>query len=104
MSTFQELAPIISGVGIARSAVENYFSNIPEAPEPQPEPTITQAKIVLVANMRFDGLRGIEKNGGIDAMAKAVNLTARQVKSILKEIEVLFASWQKAQLALEEQE
>ena len=92
--TFTEIAPILSEAGIAKSAVETYFSNLPEPPEPKPLPTITKAKIVTIANKYFeDGKMNFENHGGYLGVAQEVGLTSSQVKQIVREIEKCYAIW-----------
>lgn len=42
--------PLLSGLGITMTQVKNFVENIPSAPEPEPLPNITKAKVVVVAN------------------------------------------------------
>lgn len=95
MSTFAELAPIISGAGITKTQADNYFANIPEKPAPQPDPTITKAKIVTIANALYKG-GGIEGAGGIKKLASDAELNVSQVKQIIKELEVLHSEYKSA--------
>ena len=93
--TYPELAPIISGTGITRTAVETYFSNLPEPPPPPEPPAITKAKVQTIANKYFeDGKMNFEKHNGVLSVAQEVGLTADQVKAIVREIEVLYQVWQ----------
>jgi len=92
MATYEDMAPIISGAGIAQNAVVTYFENIPEAPAPTPDPEITSQKIVALANIRFEAA-GIEKRNGLVNVAREVGLTVAQCKSIPAEIDTLFGAW-----------
>ena len=94
MAQYEDVAPIISGVGISQSAVENYFNNIPEPPTPAPEPTITSGKCLIVANCYFEGM---SKHNGILGVARKAKLSTAQVKAILKEIKDLYALWKEQQ-------
>lgn len=96
MATYEEMAPIISGAGIAQNAVVTYFENIPAAPEPTPDPAITSQKIVALANIRFEPA-GIERRNGLAKVAQEIGLTVAQCKSILAEIDVLFGAWSASQ-------
>ena len=91
MATYKEIAPIIEGTGITKTQVENYFSQIPEKPEPQPTPTITKAKIQSVANAFY--IDGVESSGGIKGIASAAGLQTSQVKEIIRELQVLKAAY-----------
>lgn len=92
MATYQELAPIISGTGITRAAVETYFENLPQPPEPTPDPVITAPKIQALANIYFTP-HGIENANGLAKVARTVGLTEAQCKAIIKEIETLYGVW-----------
>lgn len=96
--TYTETAPIISGVGITKTAVNTYFSNLPPAPEGAVAPEVTKAKVQAVADKYFeDGKMNFEKHNGITTVAQEVGLTTLQVKQIVREIEKLHAEWVAAQ-------
>ena len=86
--TYPELAPTISGTGITKTQVETYFENMPAAPTPTPLPDITKAKIQIVANKKFSG-----DTFTIGELANEADLTPVQVKTILKELDVLYGEW-----------
>lgn len=93
MATYAEIAPLISGTGITKTAVETYFSNLPEpmqAPEP---PAITKAKVQALANKVYDGLDGIAKHGGMVTIAREIGLSPSQVKQLINEMNMLKAAW-----------
>jgi hypothetical protein len=95
MATYAEIAPIIEGAGIKKTAVENYFENLPE-PKEQPEPpAITKSKIVGVADAYL--VQGLSRAGGIADIASSVGLLPYQVKAIIKELNILKAAWDLAQ-------
>lgn len=92
--TFSDLAPTVSGVGITKSAVETYFSNLPEAAAPKELPTVTKAKVQTIADKYFeDGKMNFEKHNGVLSVAQEVGLTVGQVKQIVREIEACYAIW-----------
>lgn len=93
MSTFQEIAPIVSGAGITQEGVENYFANIPVKPELQPEPEITKAKITAVADKYFSGKK-LSEFGGIIQVASDAGLSPSQVKNIIQEFNKLYTVWE----------
>lgn len=88
MTTYVEMAPIISGVGIGSAAVINYFENLPEPPNPPEDPEITTAKIVILADLYF-----AEESIGLTALARASSLNKSQVKAIISELQVLYSAW-----------
>lgn len=90
--SYEEKAPIISGTGIKKTQVDNYFSNMPTKPAPQPEPSITKTKVQAVADAYY-GASGIEASGGVKKLASTVGLTTDQVKAIVKELDVLYGTW-----------
>ena len=92
MATYEEIAPIISGAGISRSSVENYFESLPEATSPPEPPEITTNKIVAVADAYLE--TGIEASGGLLKIATQAKLTVSQVKSIIREIDKLKSIWE----------
>jgi len=94
--TFAEKAPVISKAGITKTQAENYFSNLPEKPEPQPEPKITKTKIVELADMYYDG-KTLSQHGGVSQVTSDVGLTVNQVKTLVKEFDALYADWQASQ-------
>lgn len=87
-----DTAPILNGAGVTQAQVDNYFANLPAKPTPQPEPTITKAKIVAIADICYSAT-GISGAGGIKQMASTVDLSTAQVKDILKELQTLNAEW-----------
>lgn len=91
MATYAEMAPIIEGAGIGQGAVDNYFETLPADPVPEPDPTITQQKIVEVADAYL--VVGIEASNGIGGIAKTTGLLREQVKAIIDELVVLKAYW-----------
>lgn len=91
MATYAEIAPNISATGITKTQVENYFSNMPEKPAPQPEANITKAKVQAVANAYY--VTGIEAAGGIKQLASDNNLSPSQVKNLLEEMNKLYGAW-----------
>jgi len=92
MPTYAELAPTISGAGVTKAQARNYFASIPEKPAAQPEPSVTKSKVVAIANALFSA-SGLKGAGGIKQIASDNDLTTGQVKTILKEIDVLHADY-----------
>jgi len=90
--TFAEKAPVISKAGVTKTQAETYFSNLPEKPEPQPEPKITKAKIVALADKYYDGTT-LSQHGGVSQVASDVGLTVNQVKTLVKEFNALYSDW-----------
>lgn len=86
--TYEEIAPIVSGTGITKSAVENYFKNVEAPKEPAALPEVTKAKAVKVADALFGG-----KDFALVQLASDAELTVGQVKAIIKEIKALHADY-----------
>jgi len=100
MATIEEyeaVAPTVMSTGeFTVTQIENKLSSIPSAPEPQPTPTITKAKVVNIFNTVFDTWSvstGIANAGGILEIARDNDLTTSQVKLIIKEISAMYNAY-----------
>lgn len=88
--------PVIAdNSSITDTQVNNYFANKLQSPTSPVEPTITQAKIVAIANALYTD--GIQAHRGIRGLAIAVRLTTKQVKDIILALKSLEAEWEAAQ-------
>lgn len=84
-----QLAPTVSAQGIALNAINTRLGNVPDAPQPQSEPTITNSKIGQLFNAVTangpDIIANAQELGGIPTLASQYDLTERQTRTLLKE-------------------
>jgi hypothetical protein len=85
---FSDTAPIASELGVTKTQAEAYFENMPLLPERTPEPELTKAKYQIVADKKYSG-----ETFSIGGLANEAGLSQSQVKSILRELEVLYGEW-----------
>ena len=86
--TYEEIAPLISGTGITKTAVENYFNNLPEPASAPEAPAITKTKVQAIADKLFGG-----EDFSISKLASEQDLNTSQVKAIIKELKALQAAY-----------
>ena len=89
--SFEDIAPIISGLGVTETQANTFFENKIKPPVPPVVPEITKQKAVAIAQAIYE--TGIEEAGGIKKLAQAVKLRTSQVKMIIRELRALEAAW-----------
>jgi len=96
------MAPIMSGLGITRTQVNNYFSDQPKPSASPKPPTITKANVLAITVAIYE--TGIEKAGGIKKLSLSLKLRTSQVKQVIAELATAKSAYDKEQAELAELE
>ena len=95
------IAPTIMSIGeFTLEQIETKLESLPSAPEPNPEPEITKAKVVGIFNLIFnsyDPRKAIVDAGGYAGIAQQAGLSMSQVKTIVKEIKAVLGLYRSEQ-------
>ena len=94
---YSDLAPTCDSVGATQEELQTILDNKPLQLVQGPDPTITKAHIISIANKVCNG-NSISEQGGIVVISHEEGLTTDQVKMITKELCDVFSSMESGQL------
>lgn len=95
LQDYEAVAPIVTGLGVTQAQIETKLASVAAPVEPQPEPTVTKAKVVAI----FDAIVAdrLEADGKkLRQLATDNDLTVAQVKNIVKELRAMNSVYQQS--------